>query len=70
MYGNWGQSKTYLKPSAGRELRVRDNRLRLGSMQLQVVTEGRTELSVAEVAGLRAGDVIRTSAQLDDPAVG
>ena len=62
--------QTYLQLSAaGRELRVQDNRLRLGSMQLPVVTEGRTELSVAEAAGLRPGDVIRTSAQLDDPAV-
>ena len=63
--------QTYQQPSAvGRELRERDNRLRLGSMQLPVVTQlGQTELSVAQAEGLRPGDVIRSSAQLDDPAV-
>jgi flagellar motor switch protein FliM len=45
------------------------NRLRLGAMDLPLVTElGRTHISVAEAESLRKGDVIRLSTRKSDPA--
>lgn len=56
-------------PAKTEEL-VRDNRLRLGPMEIPLVAElGRVKVSLAEVEKLRAGDVVRLPARAADPAV-
>ncbi len=51
-----------------REKLARDNRLRLGSMPLDVCAElGRSQLSLAEARALKVGDVIGLDRKTDEP---
>jgi flagellar motor switch protein FliM len=52
------------------ELLRRDNRLRLGSMQLEATAElGRTRIPLSEARTLRVGDVVRLPTGQEDPVV-
>lgn len=64
-----GPGRVRRAPAKTDEL-VRDNRLRLGPMEIPLVAElGRVKVSLAEVEKLRAGDVVRLPARAADPAV-
>jgi flagellar motor switch protein FliM len=56
------------KPKQNREPLRRDNRLRLGSMEVDMVAElGRTRISLEEARSLQAGDVLRLPKRQSDP---
>ncbi|MCC7265672.1 MAG: flagellar motor switch protein FliM [Candidatus Latescibacteria bacterium] len=65
-----GQRSWVRRHPAKTEELVRDNRLRLGPMEIPLVAElGRVKVSLSEVEKLRAGDVVRLPARAADPAV-
>jgi len=57
------------RPPEKTETLMRDNRLRLGPMEIPLVAElGRVKVSLAEVRKLQVGDVLRLPARASDPA--